>query len=183
MPAAGFAPFHPHSIALLNMARNHDSSEQTLTALMNDSQDTLTFTYWLGERIDLQRLLDAVIFNFLIGNNDAHGKNFSLLYHGEAIRLAPLYDVLSTTYYPELAKKMAMKIGGEYESAKIFPRHFETLAEDAGLGKALVKSRVPELAELVIASLDKVEIKHPVAEKLAGQINERCRSVLERFGK
>jgi serine/threonine-protein kinase HipA len=26
--------------------------------------------------IDLQHLLDAVIFNFLIGNNDAHGKNF-----------------------------------------------------------------------------------------------------------
>lgn len=29
---------------------NHDSSEQTLAALMNDSRDTLTFTYWLGER-------------------------------------------------------------------------------------------------------------------------------------
>src|SRR5215469_10545882 len=32
--------------------------------------------------IDLARLLDAVIFNYLVGNNDAHGKNFSLLYRG-----------------------------------------------------------------------------------------------------
>lgn len=133
--------------------------------------------------IDLQRLLDAVIFNFLIGNNDAHGKNFSLLYHAGGVRLAPLYDVLSTAYYPELARKMAMKIGGEYEADTIFPRHFETLAEEAALSKALVKSRVPELAGLVLAALDKAKINHPVADKLAGLITQRCRAVLERFGK
>jgi serine/threonine-protein kinase HipA len=132
--------------------------------------------------IDLQRLLDAVIFNFLIGNNDAHGKNFSLLYHGGAIRLAPLYDLLSTNHYPELTKRMAMAIGGEFESSKIFPPHFENMAVDAGLGKALVRSRVPELAKLVIATLDKVDVKHPVAEKLAEEIFERCAIALERFG-
>ena len=33
--------------------------------------------------IDLQALLDAVIFNWLIGNHDAHGKNFSLVYRGD----------------------------------------------------------------------------------------------------
>src|ERR1035441_7201507 len=61
--------------------------------------------------IDLARLLDAVIFNYLVGNNDAHGKNFSLLYHGVGtvnleIRLAPIYDVVSTIYYPELSKEI-----------------------------------------------------------------------------
>jgi len=40
-----------------------------------------------------------VIFNWLVGNNDAHGKNFSLLYAGigtgrAEIRLAPLYDIV-----------------------------------------------------------------------------------------
>src|ERR1017187_8804106 len=58
--------------------------------------------------IDLMRLLDAVIYNYLVGNNDAHGKNFSLLYHGIgtgnlAVSFAPLYDVVSTIYYPELS--------------------------------------------------------------------------------
>jgi serine/threonine-protein kinase HipA len=37
--------------------------------------------------IDLAHLLDAVIFNYLVGNNDAHGKNFSLLYH---VSITPL---------------------------------------------------------------------------------------------
>lgn len=133
--------------------------------------------------IDLSRLLDAVIFNFLIGNNDAHGKNFSLLYRGEAIRLAPLYDVLSTAYYPELSKKMAMKIGGESEADKTFPRHFEKLAEEAGLGKALVKGRVLELAEIVLANLGKINIMHAVTARLTELIDKRCRTVLGRFAK
>ena len=85
----------------------------------------------------------------------------SLLYgqEQEEVRLAPLYDLVSTIYYPDLSKKMAKKIGGEYLLDKIFPRHFEQLVEEAGLAKPLVKRRVSELAhdqeiseaELIIA--------------------------------
>src|SRR6202142_2049337 len=119
--------------------------------------------------IDLARLLDAVIFNYLVGNNDAHGKNFSLLYHGVdaanlEIRLAPLYDVVSTIYYPELSQDMAMKIGGQYSSERVMPGDFEKLAEGAGLAKPIVRRRVPELAETTIAGLGKMEIAHPTAE-------------------
>jgi serine/threonine-protein kinase HipA len=101
--------------------------------------------------LDLARLLDAVIFNFLVGNNDAHGKNFSLLYRGAGTasletRLAPLYDLVSTRYYPELTRELAMKIGGEYSSDKISKANFKQLADDAGLAKPLVRRRVPELA-------------------------------------
>ena len=136
--------------------------------------------------IDLARLLDAVVFNLLVGNNDAHGKNFSLLYRGvgtanREIRLAPLYDVVSTYYYPELTRDMAMKIGGEYSSDKVSKANFEQLAEDAGLAKPLVRSRVPELAEAVLSNLDKTAINHPVADALDGQIRERCETMRSRF--
>ena len=136
--------------------------------------------------LDLARLLDAVIFNFLVGNNDAHGKNFSLLYRGAGTtivetRLAPLYDLVSTRYYPELTRELAMKIGGEYSSGKVSTTNFEQLAEDAGLAKPLVRRRIPELAETVLLNLDKTEIDHPVAEALAGQIRERCETMRSRF--
>jgi serine/threonine-protein kinase HipA len=132
--------------------------------------------------LDLARLLDAVIFNFLVGNNDAHGKNFSLLYRGADsasldTRLAPLYDVVSTRYYPELTRDLAMKIGGEYSSDKISKANFEQLAEDAGLAKPIVRRRVPELAEVVISNLDKTGIGHSVAEALAKQIRGCCNDV------
>jgi len=136
--------------------------------------------------VDLARLLDVVIFNYLIGNNDAHGKNFSLLYHGigtnaPEIRLAPLYDLVSTIYYPELSRNMAMKIGGEYSSEKVMPKNFEKLAEEARLGKPLVSSRVRELADRVIAALPKVEIAHPVAEKVAALIRRRSEDARNNF--
>jgi len=129
--------------------------------------------------VDLVRFLDAVIYNFLVGNNDAHGKNFSLLYQGVGtenleIRLAPLYDIVSTVYYPELSKEMAMKIGGEYLSERVTPKDFERLAEEAGLGKPLVKQRVAEMADAVIGALGKVEITNPVAEAVATLIRARC---------
>jgi serine/threonine-protein kinase HipA len=125
--------------------------------------------------IDLQHLLDAVIFNFLIGNNDAHGKNFSLLYYTDKTCLAPLYDVISTAYYPELSNKMAMKIGGEYKFDRVVPRNFEKLAEQSGLSKALVRQRVPELAQRITLVL---ESDHQ-GEKLADLILQRCTTVLK----
>jgi serine/threonine-protein kinase HipA len=136
--------------------------------------------------VDLARLLEAVIYNYLVGNNDAHGKNFSLLYRGAGTanpetRLAPLYDVVSTVYYPELSRDMAMKIGGEYSSERVTARNFEQLAEEAGLGKPLVRSRVADMAERVIAALAQVEIAHPVAEKVAGLIRRRSERVRDSF--
>jgi hypothetical protein len=125
--------------------------------------------------LDLARLLDAVIFNFLVGNNDAHGKNFSLLCRGAGTvsletRLAPLYDVVSTRYYPELARELAMKIGAKYSPDRESKANFEQLAEDAGLAKPLVRSRVPGLAEAVLSNLDKTGIEHPVVDTLTVQI-------------
>jgi serine/threonine-protein kinase HipA len=136
--------------------------------------------------IDLSRLLDAVIYNFLVGNNDAHGKNFSLLYHGagtanQQIRLAPLYDVVSTTYYPELSRDMAMKIGGEYSSDEVRPKNFEQLGEEAGLAKPMVRNRVLELAETVVANLDKAGTDQPVANAVAALIGKRCEIVRKNF--
>ena len=130
--------------------------------------------------IDLQSLLDAVIFNFLIGNHDAHGKNFSLLY-GNETRLAPLYDVLSTAYYPDLAKKMAMKIGGEYESEKVQPKNFDQLADEAGLAKPSVKRRVQEVAETVLSKAPELITEHLTTKTVAALIQGRCTKVLQKF--
>ena len=130
--------------------------------------------------IDLQHLLDAVIFNFLIGNHDAHGKNFSLLY-GSQKRLAPLYDVLSTAYYPDLSKKMAMKIGGEYASEKVGPKNFDQLANEAGLAKPMVKRRVREVAETVLSKTPELITGHQTIQAVAALIQNRCTKALEKF--
>lgn len=72
---------------------------------------------------DVLKLTDAAIFNLIIGNADAHAKNFSLLHAGATVRLAPLCDLLSTISYPELSAKLAMKIAKKATLEEIEPRH------------------------------------------------------------
>ena len=95
------------------------------------------------------KLLDAVVLSFLIGNNDAHGKNYSLLYLPDSPKaaLAPTYDLLSTAVYPGLSRKMAMSIGGEYRPDYVQPRHLNQFLEQAGLGPAAARRRIRVLAD------------------------------------
>jgi serine/threonine-protein kinase HipA len=132
--------------------------------------------------VDLRELLNTVIFNLLIGNNDAHAKNFSILYgrDGKA-RLAPLYDLVCTVYYPEIENKLAMKIGGETNPDLIYPDEIETFARGVGLAVAATKRSVLELAELVREKTAEIDQPDATSEELAKLIVDRCERVLARF--
>ena len=72
-----------------------------------------------------------MVFNLVIGNHDAHGKNFALLRNDDGrARLAPLYDLVSTLFYPELATRMAMKIGGENRSERVTLKCLQRMAAE-----------------------------------------------------
>lgn len=100
---------------------------------------------------DVLSLLNWVIFNYLIGNSDAHGKNISLLLLPEGPMLAPFYDLLSTRIYSHygLAEGLAMKIGGESDPGAIQKKHWEQFAEEAGIKPRLVLTRVADLAKRI----------------------------------
>ena len=95
---------------------------------------------------DLNELLNWVIFNVLIGNADAHGKNVSLVLTPVGPKLAPFYDLMSTAIYPNLAQKMAMKIGGEDRPDWIIARRWEQFSEDTGINFKLVRKKCLEMA-------------------------------------
>lgn len=97
--------------------------------------------------LDQLNFLNIVIFNYLIGNADAHGKNFSLLYRGHKPELAPAYDLLSTTVYPNLSPKMAMKIGSKYDPNNVFLRHWQRIVPNTELAKKNIEKQLHILAE------------------------------------
>ena len=135
---------------------------------------------------DLLALFDAVVFNFLIGNHDAHGKNFSLLYSpgadgGIQTRLAPLYDLVCTLAYPDLSKKMAMKIGSEYESRKISPMNFEKLAQEVGFTERFAGERVRSLTNRVITQLPHVEAGYSRAADVARLVRETSEKMIRAY--
>jgi serine/threonine-protein kinase HipA len=134
------------------------------------------------------RLLDYVIFNALIGNHDAHAKNFSLLYSGKATVVAPLYDVLSTAVYPTLTPKMAMKIGSKYKFSEIQAQHWDQFSESVGLSKAQAKRRILELARSLPATARKLQSEtdrgfaaNAVIERINALNEDRCALTIQRL--
>ncbi len=65
-------------------------------------------------RVELARLFRLTIFNFIIGNEDMHLKNFSIVLADEKVSLSPAYDLLSTTLAMGGAatEELALPLGG-----------------------------------------------------------------------
>ena len=83
-------------------------------------------------RIIRGRSTEWIIFNYLIGNTDAHAKNLSLLHSDSGVKLAPFYDLLSTEVYPEtiIDHEMAMLINGKGKYSSLRPKDFIALFEN-----------------------------------------------------
>ncbi|WCB96502.1 Serine/threonine-protein kinase toxin HipA [Baekduia alba] len=106
-----------------------------------------------GARPGADRLAvaEATVFNLLVGNADAHAKNMSLLHEDGRVRLAPLYDVVSTAAYPELNQDLALGIGGAFTVEEIGPDAWARFASDLGLGARAFAARRAALAKRVQA--------------------------------
>ena len=131
--------------------------------------------------VEVLKLLDAAIFHLVLGNADAHGKNYAILYDAAGPRLAPLYDLLSTVAWPELSARLAMRIGRRATLGEMNSRAWSAFAAGGGLGMPLVRRRVAELTERVRAealgtatALMSPGLDGAVLETLAGAVVSRA---------
>lgn len=95
----------------------------------------------------------VLAFNYMIGNHDAHAKNFSVI-HGEELRLAPFYDLLSTQVYPHLERHFAMSIGRTYRYDRVGAHAFKVFAGD-------MKFRPGKLAEIMDTVIQPTDALYP----------------------
>ncbi len=105
-----------------------------------------------------QQLLDWVLFNLLIFNFDAHGKNVSFFIGSKGISLAPFYDLVNIKMYPEFEHEMAMALGDEFDGNAINAYQLADFANDCQLARPMLAKRLKYLIKKLIFSLDK-EIK------------------------
>ncbi len=92
----------------------------------------------------MERLLGAVTVNALIGNGDAHAKNFSLLHTASgALALAPLYDLLSTLYYED--DRLAMYIDNVHRTNRVTAERIANEAASWGLARERAAEIVDDL--------------------------------------
>lgn len=107
---------------------------------------------------DIARLVRWAAFNYVVGNEDAHGKNIALEYDAEGrVRLAPFYDLVCTEVYKGLKRKGAMRVGGEYRHRMIGRAHWIALGVELGLRERALLRQVIETAEAVRDTIDEVD--------------------------
>lgn len=104
-------------------------------------------------RIDLARYYQLVVFNLVIGNADAHLKNFSLLERPEGLRLSPAYDLVNTIVYPAYDRVTALEIGGQKRAFDTLNRAtIERLGADIGLPPRAVTQSLDQLSQRFAAA-------------------------------
>ncbi|MHB0869392.1 MAG: type II toxin-antitoxin system HipA family toxin [Chloroflexota bacterium] len=103
--------------------------------------------------LDARQLVRRLVVNVLIGNGDAHIKNFSLIYRDPQYPdLAPAYDIISTIQYLPQDQSMALNIAGQRQVADITIASFERLERKVGLLRPVQLAR--EARQTVQRALD-----------------------------
>jgi len=142
----------------------------------------------IGRGPDVEIMVRAAVTNFVLGNSDAHGKNFAILFTESGRRLAPLYDVVCTAVY-DLDDAMAMSIGDVFDPSKVTHSDWVDMSHDCDL-------RVETFLELVlgtagrilncvtsVAGLAKAEGWHvPMINRIVEVAKERTASITAELG-
>ncbi len=121
-------------------------------------------------REDSVRFAGIIVFNYIVGNCDSHGKNYSLLHLDDGrVRLAPFYDLLSTTVYEDISRTLSMKTGRRRRIDDVFRKDL------TGLG--IVEENVMD--EIIDSVL--IAYRRAVEEMRRSEEDPLLRNMLERI--
>ena len=100
-----------------------------------------------------------VVFNYLIGNTDAHSKNFSISFNNGKIGFTPAYDLLCSSIY-DCDQRIAMKIGKGKYYKDIEEKDWELFAQDIDISPKIVKAELERQNGLVEPALKGILKEH-----------------------
>lgn len=136
-----------------------------------------------------KKILDWVLFNVLIFNFDAHGKNISFFVSKHGISLAPFYDLVNIKMYPQFETEMAMALGDEFDSNKIYAYQLADFSDTCGLPRRFVSKQLEGLIFKCQKALDfdvdqiaKNQDEHEYLKKYIKIVNDRCEHLTSQLG-
>jgi len=113
--------------------------------------------------LDLQLFFERALFFFIIGNGDAHLKNFSIIYDEEKhIRLSPAYDIVSSKLVIPGEEDLALSMDGKKN--KINGKDFEQFAKTLKIRSTVSYKKILGKIE-TISSLVKEDTYLPEKER------------------
>jgi len=103
----------------------------------------------------MRDLLNWLLFQLLIGNNDAHAKNISFFVDKNGISLAPAYDLVNVALYgDEYDQDLAMAVGDCFRADQIFAYQMAEMCEDCKLPQRQVAANLKSLCLRILRNLE-----------------------------
>jgi serine/threonine-protein kinase HipA len=99
-------------------------------------------------------MLNWSVYNLIIGNSDAHGKNFSFFVDESGIRPTPFYDMLCIIAHENVEHDLAMAYGDEFNPDEVKAYQLREFADAIGLNFKLVSQSIDKIASLIIKALE-----------------------------
>lgn len=110
------------------------------------------------------KIIDWALFNLLVFNYDAHGKNISFFVDKNGIRLAPFYDLVNIKMYENFNQEMAMAFGDEFDANEINAYQITEFAKACKLSQRLLAQRMEIITKNITNHLQNI-IKNINANK------------------
>lgn len=133
----------------------------------------------IGRPDAIKLLLSVAFFNYAIGNGDAHGGNFGLLYESGGPRLAPFYDLTSTFVY-DLPIHVGLVISEDYDQA-VYLLEMGWISEECDVDfdelrklAAVTAGRIGDALEVVAARAQSEGWHAPVIDDIVEVATERA---------
>lgn len=134
-------------------------------------------------------LLSRACFQFLIGNPDAHAKNYALVHRQYGIELAPFYDLNNAAAFESHFKarrpRLAMAVGGERNPDLLTYDHWEAFAREIGMDEGEVMdmllgmaARMPQAMAMARGAVAGTEADTELLDVAVNDVTKRCTSVL-----
>lgn len=103
------------------------------------------------------RLVRRVLACLLVGNTDAHFKNFAMFHTRDGLRLTPSYDLVAASIYPQYQSIALLLSGHSLAIGRLHPKHLLDMAPSFGLTEDMVVHEIERLGKLLPRSLSFLE--------------------------
>ena len=129
--------------------------------------------------VAIQQLLDWLIFNVIIGNSDAHGKNVSFFINKSGMTITPFYDLVSVVFEASRSENidtsLAMAIGDNFDIDSITAFDLLSFADESNISFSLLKKRVALIAKVTLSKASTLSFDDCGLNKSQADIVEELR--------
>lgn len=148
--------------SLAGLTKAHGGSDYKYSNLSYEECAEIIGKYTTAPSVEILKFFRMVVFNYLILNDDAHLKNFSLINRGDGeYHLSPAYDLINTSLHLYEPRIFALDKGLFREGMHLTDTRTVTRVDFEEFGR-----RIGLATRLVKRELDNFATEQPLAKEL-----------------